>query len=540
MAKTKVVARFLGNRLECIVEASPDLGLLLSGKPRQLFPIVEGSSALAENRALVDNAWSCALFTHQGVTLPTLEEQDAAHKRVRAHRSVVLALAELAAHASQVTKDGWCSGCFTMSTHRKAKTPKGQLPAYLCSNCGSPTLGCAARGCPYMATRSGAHPVVPRYCAEHRHEIPGFEKSAAAMHSIGDYESFLSFDSPNLSRATKIAGVAVVGAGVGAPAALLAAPAIGGAVGTLIGGYSGAVATNAGLAFLGGGSLAAGGLGMAGGTMVVTAAGGALGGALGASVVNPYLRQDKSFRIEQLQSGDDIPVIVCNGFLSEKGEGWGEWKQIVSRRYPHSPVYRVHWGAKELKDLGILASAAAIKTASVAAIKQAAAIATKAGAKKFGPLAPALLAMDLVKNPWHVAKNRADKTGAILADLIARTEADTYVLIGHSLGARAMVVATQTLSTKIDSRRVRELHLLGVAIGAQSDWQSLADGVDQAVYNYHSRNDSVLKYIYRTAQAGQAAGGLGGLTPLTAGIHNVDVTDRVKSHFDYHANVTLF
>lgn len=207
MAKTKVVARFLGNRLECIVEASPDLGLLLSGKPRQLFPIVEGSSALAENRALVDNAWSCALFTHQGVTLPTLEEQDAAHKRVRAHRSVVLALAELAAHASQVTKDGWCSGCFTMSTHRKAKTPKGQLPAYLCSNCGSPTLGCAARGCPYMATRSGAHPVVPRYCAEHRHEIPGFEKSAAAMHSIGDYESFLSFDSPNLSRATKIAGV---------------------------------------------------------------------------------------------------------------------------------------------------------------------------------------------------------------------------------------------------------------------------------------------------------------------------------------------
>ena len=73
-----------------------------------------------------------------------------------------------------------------------------------------------------------------------------------------------------------------------------------------------------------------------------------------------------------------------------------------------------------------------------------------------------------------------------------------------------MVVATQTLSTKIDSRRVRDLHLLGVAIGAQSDWQSLADGVDQAVYNYHTRNDSVLKYISRTAQAGQAAGGLGG------------------------------
>lgn len=534
-----VVARYLGDRVECSVEAPPDLGLILSGGPRDLYPNVEGSSVLADNRALVDNAWSCALFTRLRAVLPTPDEQEAANKRARAHRRVVEALVSLSADVTSTTKEEWCSGCFTKSTHRKVRVSVGQLPAYLCSYCGTPTLGCIALGCKHMATRIQSRAIIPRYCAEHRHEIPGFAKSATPMRTIGDYEDFLSYDSPNLSRATKLAGIGMVGVGFGAPAALIAAPAIGGAVGTLIGGYSGAVATNAGLAFLGGGSLAAGGLGMAGGTMVVTAAGGALGGVLGASVVNSYAREDKSFRIEKLQDGADVPVIVCNGFLSGKSNGWGEWERIVTSRYPHSAVYRVHWGAKELKDLGILTAGAALKGASVSAIKQAAAVATKAGSRRIGPWAPVLLAMDAVKNPWHVAKNRADKTGAILADLIARTEDDSYVLIGHSLGARAMVVAAQSLGTKSDTRRVREVHLLGVAIGSKSDWQGLADGVDEAVYNYHSRNDAVLKHIYRAAQAGQQAGGFKGLTPASPRIHNLDVTDKVKSHFDYHSSVVL-
>ena len=62
------------------------------------------------------------------------------------------------------------------------------------------------------------------------------------------------------------------------PAAILAAPAIGGALGAYLGGYSGAAASSYGLAFLGGGSRATGGLGMAGGTAVVSVVGGGLGG----------------------------------------------------------------------------------------------------------------------------------------------------------------------------------------------------------------------------------------------------------------------
>ena len=192
--------------------------------------------------------------------------------------------------------------------------------------------------------------------------------------------------------------------------------------------------------------------------MVVAALGGALGGVLGASVANAYLREDKSFHIELLQEGQGVPVVLCNGFLSEGATGWGEWPTIITRRFPDSPVYRVHWGAKELRDLGILAGFGAVKIAGPAALKQAALAATKAGAKELGPLAPALVAASLAKNPWHVAKDRADKTGIVVADLLARTKVSSYVLVGHSLGARAMVVAAQTLGTKPDGPRLEAVH----------------------------------------------------------------------------------
>lgn len=374
---------------------------------------------------------------------------------------------------------------------------------------------------------------MPRYCAEHRHEIPGFEKAHHKLDTLVDYPEFFEFDEPNLSRASKLVGGTLALVAVAAPAALVAAPAIGGAVGTLVGGYSGAAATSYGLALLGGGSLAAGGLGMAGGTVVVTALGAALGGALGASVTNAYVREDKSFHIEMLQGGPGVPVVVCNGFLSESGRGWGEWKKIVTTRYPDSPVYRVHWGAKELKDLGLLAGYGAVKVAVPAKLKEGALAANRLGGAKLGPLAPVLLAAGLAKNPWHVAKNRADKTGVVVADLLARTKTDSYVLVGHSLGARAMVVAAQTLGTKTDGPRIEAMHLTGAAVGATSDWTTLTARVDEAVYSYYSSHDSVLKYLYGVAMGGQKAAGLVGFTPAPPRLQNIDVSAQVERHSDY-------
>ena len=540
MAKANVVTRVLGgDRLECTVVSPDGETLTLTGGTTDVEPVVEGSELLARNPALVTNAWAFAKFTHLKVSLPTREEQQLAAKRAAEHEKDVLWLSDLADDEVVETKTAWCSSCFVESEHRKGKRPFGQFPAYVCANCGSATLPCADPTCHHMATRERGSIRVPRYCAEHRHEIASFEKSGQKIDSLVDYREVLEFDKPNLSRRTKLVGGSVAVAAVGIPAALLAAPAIGGAVGTLLGSYSGAAATSYGLALLGGGSIASGGAGMAGGTLVVTAVGGALGCGLGASVTHAYVREDKSFHIEMLQGGDGPTVIVCNGFLTENSAGWGDWKTLVTARYPDSPVYRVHWGAKELKDLGALAGFGSAGVAGTAKLKDAAVAASKASTAKLAPLTPVLASASLAKNPWHVAKNRAEKTGVIVADLLARTNTDSFVLIGHSLGARAMVVAAQTLATKDDAPRIESAHLLGAAIGAKSDWSNLTAAVDDAVYAYHSENDGVLKWVYRVAQGGQTAAGLSGFTPANEKLQNIDVTDEVGGHSAYFASVAL-
>lgn len=75
----------------------------------------------------------------------------------------------------------------------------------------------------------------------------------------------------------KYAVLAGAGLGLGVLTGGLAAPAIAGAYGSLVLGYSGAVASSAGMAALGGGSIAAGGLGMAGGAALISGFTGVVG-----------------------------------------------------------------------------------------------------------------------------------------------------------------------------------------------------------------------------------------------------------------------
>src|SRR5438309_630502 len=76
-----------------------------------------------------------------------------------------------------------------------------------------------------------------------------------------------------MKRILCIGGIVVLGAFSGGVALTALAPSIGGFIGATLFGWSGAAATSSGLAFLGGGSLATCGAGMAGGTAVLTTTG---------------------------------------------------------------------------------------------------------------------------------------------------------------------------------------------------------------------------------------------------------------------------
>lgn len=131
------------------------------------------------------------------------------------------------------------------------------------------------------------------------------------------------------------------------------------------------------------------------------------------------------------------------------------------------------------------------------------------------------------------------KTGAIVADLLARTDSESYVLVEHSLGARAMMFATQTLGTKRGAPKIQAAHFLGAAVGANRDCHALSATVEDAIYNYHSSNDSVLKYAYSIVEAGKEAAGRVDFISGTHKGQNIDVLTLVQEHSDYLKTVSL-
>lgn len=114
---------------------------------------------------------------------------------------------------------------------------------------------------------------------------------------------------PLLLRAVSIAAPAICFGIIGN----ILAPGVGGAIGAAMG-YSGVVASNVGLAFLGGGSLAAGGFGMAGGTMLLTAVSCFSGGCAGAGVTKFLTDAKKAIYSVTIKDQVIIKVVLLDEF----------------------------------------------------------------------------------------------------------------------------------------------------------------------------------------------------------------------------------
>lgn len=87
MPKATVVTRVLsGDRLECQIVSPEGPKLTLTGTTADVEPEVDGWTVFVGNRALINNAWAFAKFTHLKVSLPTPEEQKDADKRQKPTR----------------------------------------------------------------------------------------------------------------------------------------------------------------------------------------------------------------------------------------------------------------------------------------------------------------------------------------------------------------------------------------------------------------------------------------------------------------------
>lgn len=181
--------------------------------------------------------------------------------------------------------------------------------SYQCDECAKPTTTCRAPGCTNMARVEDAR--ADHFCATHGGVIGSFQALSAKIKDPTEMVPLLEQrEDRNYVDAVSTAAAVTVAAALALPLAALVMPAVGGAFGVSVLGLSGAAAKSAGLAWLGLGSLASGGFGMAGGAVLVTAVGGALGGTLGGVVANRYFSEVSGFAIEKIRDGKD-PALIC-------------------------------------------------------------------------------------------------------------------------------------------------------------------------------------------------------------------------------------
>lgn len=469
-------------------------------------------------------------------------------KAAREAEDAVIKQAEIHGYGEQETHDrdreAWCSACLNRTTHRALAIPGPWYDAWCCTDCGVITTRCAVPRCPNMSVRgygrTGRRGVSPPICAEHAHEIPDFENADRRVDDLEHWADLFEYKRVDAGKLLKRGALVAGTAAAALPVTYVAAPAIGGAIGAAVGGYSGAAASSYGLALLGGGSLAAGGLGMAGGQLVIAAVGGGIGGAYGLRVGTAYLGEDKSFGIECVRDGDGPAVVYASGFLTENDDSWTRWRRVIDTAYPDNPVYRVRWGAKELKALATLAGLSGGAHGALGVVTRAALKATTKATTAVLPLQAISGTASLAANPWSTALNRSSLAGATLAAILRRTSSGAgFVLLGHSLGAALMAHAITALAAEEEPTPIVEAHLLGAAHPAAADTASLGRGVRRTVHNYFSRRDRVLSYLYRTASVGGRAAGAAGFDDPQSAVVNVDVSDAVASHSDYVAAVSL-
>ncbi|SDF33309.1 Protein of unknown function [Halorubrum xinjiangense] len=157
---------------------------------------------------------------------------------------------------------------------------------------------------------------------------------------------------------------------------------------------------------------------------------------------------------------------------------------------------------------------------------------------------PAVIGYSWASNvDWGAAKEAADANAAPLADWLrewADDDGRPVHLFAHSLGARVTGATLRELAAQGRTDALASVSLFG---GAIPDESAAVDGrygaaiaaLDAPLFNFHSRNDRVLGWVYRASDRTRAVGHGGLPDGATApdGYADVEVTDLVADHYSY-------
>ncbi|MCJ1330843.1 hypothetical protein MMC10_007530 [Thelotrema lepadinum] len=376
----------------------------------------------------------------------------------------------------------------------------------------------------------------------------------AAKELSGKSEAEKKAEDNKQSRKWKVGLATVAGAAIVGVTGGLAAPLVAAGVGSVMGGL--------GL----GATAAAGYLGsVAGSTLVVGGLFGAYGGRMTGQMMDAYAREVEDFAFlpvhetpvpkanflqrhthhkgdhkegQEEEVGKDSAssrrlrvTIGISGWLTSKEEVVSPWKVLGSR----SEVFALRWELENLMNLGNAMTAMVSSAAWGYAKKEI--IAHSIFADMMAAMWPLglLQVARVVDNPFSVAKSRAEKAGAVLADALEnRAQGERPVtLVGYSLGARVIYSCLLSLAARRAFGLVESVVLIGAPVPAEGkDWRAMRSVVGGRLVNVYSTNDYVLGFLYRTSSIQLGVAGLQRVEGVM-GVENVDVSSAVSGHLRY-------
>ncbi|KAK3683536.1 hypothetical protein B0T22DRAFT_385515 [Podospora appendiculata] len=358
------------------------------------------------------------------------------------------------------------------------------------------------------------------------------------------------------SRRWKVGIASVAGAAVIGITGGLAAPLVAAGIGTVLGGV--------GL----GGTAVAGLLGtMAESSLLVGSLFGIYGARASGKLMEQYAKDVQDFAFlplrgsigEEIEIGKIEPssrrlrvVFGISGWLTREADVIDPWMALGQE----SEAYAVRWELESLLKLGnsletVVKSAAWSKAKKEIIArtseprsklqKQNVASHTNKCGPVFASLVQSLWPLSLLKiskiidNPWSIGMVRADKAGAILADVImSKAQGERGVtLIGFSLGARVIYTCLMRLAERRAFGLIENAVMMGTP--APSDartWCTMKSVVAGRLVNVYSENDYILGFLYRTSSVQYGVAGLQRIDGID-GVENVDVSAKVSGHLRY-------
>ncbi|XP_076935125.1 transmembrane and coiled-coil domain-containing protein STS1-like [Bidens hawaiensis] len=223
--------------------------------------------------------------------------------------------------------------------------------------------------------------------------------------------------------------------------------------------------------------------------------------------------------------------ILISGFVFEEQDFFRPWEGETD----NMERYVLQWESKHLIAVSTAIQDWLQSTLALELMKRGAMMTVLSSlVSAFAWPATLLYLTDLIDSKWTIAVNRTDKAGKLLAEVFIKGLQGNrpVILVGFSLGARAIFKCLQYLAENGHDGIVERVVLLGAPVAIKGeDWGDVRKVVSGRLINAYSTNDWMLGVAFRASLLSQ---GLAGIQAVNVpGIENVDVTELIDGHSSY-------